>query len=95
MALFESERNMGVPEDQDVNIQPILGFLKEAPAAAVYDASKKNKSVSHETIPHVKDINEYVSFVIEKEIAAQNPDLNVRRPLGLRKMASLLPTVLS
>lgn len=94
MALFERERNMGALEDQDVNIQPILDFLKEAPVGAIYDASKKNKSISHEKIPHVKDINEYVSRVIEAEIAAQNPVIEIRRPLSLKKIVSLFPTIL-
>lgn len=94
MALAENGISIGRVKAQDADIQPILTFLKQAPAGAVYDAGEEEQRASLKQAPHVIDINEYASRLVEAEIARQPPIPTIRRPLSVRRFASLVPTIL-
>lgn len=94
MALLENERSMNGIKAQDADIKPILTFLEQAPAGAIYDAKKEQQKTFLREIPHVKDINEYASRMVEAEIAVKFPIPTIRRPLSVKRIISLFPTIL-
>lgn len=102
MALAENGRGIIQVAASDGEIKAIVGWFKGnippkelgavdplRPRVFVFDGKQEAHAPSLTEVPKVEDINEYVSRIVEAEIAAQSPIPTIRRPLNVRRIASL------
>lgn len=99
----EARMMLEVPEDlsSKKSVETPAGTWHMAGGVAIFDTNVHGTAKRDSSqVPHVKDINAYTSAILEAEMnkaEVNQKEQNIshaRRPLSVRRIASLFPTIL-